>query len=133
MNQFEAFGRKLFVKIIEEVSLGHSDEWTEAAMEMAEQCGLVWQEDFDPKKHAEIAEPGDKIWTWSKPALEMKFIDPATREEQPDLSKRGVLVREEMRALSPQEIEAMHQKNREAMLNAPPIQRDAAANFTPEN
>ena len=43
-----------------------------------------------------------------------------TPEEQPDLSERGVLVREEMRALSPQEIEELHQKNREAMLNAPP-------------
>ena len=98
---FAILGRRLYAKITSHVGDGECDEWCEEVMEMAAEIGLAKREIYDPEIHGSIdAEPGaDTIWTWrhlpdgwqtGKPVVE--FIDLVTGDEQPDLSKRGVLI-----------------------------------------
>ena len=92
-SAFEALGRKLFDKAAGLVADGDCDEWAEEIMELAVALGLAERESYDPEVHPAMGcEAGDTIWTWQHLPKGWRFVNPATGEDQTDLSERGVLV-----------------------------------------
>ena len=97
-EQFAAFGRILFRLITDEMADNGGDEWTEDAMAIAAATGLAERGPYNPAIHGECdAEPGATIWTWHHLPdgwrTKWEYINPVTRQPEPDFNKRGILIR----------------------------------------